>query len=288
MRFIPPLLVAVLGCSHALAQQPSGHVSPVERRALVGFFAATGGERWTRRDGWGTAMPVCDWFGVVCDFVDGDPGRPFVTGLRLPLNNLEGRLPASLADLQRLTSLDVTSNRLSGAIPEPLLQRWDEHRLELSSEGNAFSDMVVRASVEYSAFGTLCAEHDDLRFHVDLDAATGRAVFQSVRCADAGARKTYCFVREGTPGSFARLSRELARLGFARFESNYDYVSSAVTHGVSLTTVAAWGDGSERSVATYDRQGPRQVWVAQQLFLGLLAEASWERDTRKPTCDFEK
>jgi hypothetical protein len=30
------------------------------------------------------------------------------------------------------------------------------------------------------------------------------------------------------------------------------------------------------------------VWVAQQLFLGLLAEVSWERETRKPKCDFEK
>jgi len=288
MRFIPALLVAVLGCGLAQAQQPSGRVSPVEHQVLVELFASTGGERWTNHEGWGTSMPVCDWYGVVCDFIDGDANRPFVAGLSLALNNLEGSLPASLARLPRLASLNVAGNRLSGAMPEPLLRRWDEHRLELSSEGNAFSGMVVRASVEYSASGALCAEHDDLRFHVDLDAATGRAVFQSVRCAAPQSRQTYCLVREGTTGSFARLSRELERLGFTRFKPKYDYLSSGVTHGLSLTTTAAWGDRSQRSVETYNRQGPREVWVAQQLFLGLLAEASWEREARKPRCDFEK
>ena len=47
-------------------------------------------------------------------------------------------------------------------------------------------------------------------------------------------------------------------------------------------------DGWGSSVETYNRQGPHEVWAAQQLFLGLLAEASWERERRKPKCDFEK
>jgi hypothetical protein len=285
---IPVLVAAVLGYGSAQARQPPADVSPVERQTLAEFFAATGGERWTNRDGWGTSTPVCDWYGVSCDFVDGDPNRPFAAGLSLAHNNLEGHVPASLANLPRLRSLDVSSNRLSGTIPEPLFQRWDKHQLELSGEGNAFSDVVVRASVEYSASGVLCAEHGDLRFRLELDTATGRAVFQSVRCADATSRRTYCLVREGTPGSFGRFSRELKRLGFARFEPEYDYPFSGVTHGVNLKTVAAWGDRSQSAVETYNRQGPRDVWIAQQLFLGLLAEASWERETRQPKCDFEE
>jgi Leucine Rich Repeat (LRR) protein len=288
MRIIPALVAALLGCGRAQAQQPSGQLSPIERQVLVELFASTGGARWTNHEGWSTSMPVCDWHGVVCDFIDGDANRPFVAGLSLALNNLEGRLPASLAKLPRLRSLDVTGNRLSGAIPEPLLRRWDQHRLELSGDGNAFSDMIVRASIAYAASGVLCAEHDDLRFHLDLDAGTGRAVLQSVRCADSQSRQTYCLVREGTTGSFARLSRELGRLGFARFASSYDDPLMTVTHGLSLTTAAMWGDGSRQSVETYNRQGPRQVWVAQELFLALLAEASWDRETRRPTCDFEK
>jgi hypothetical protein len=42
------------------------------------------------------------------------------------------------------------------------------------------------------------------------------------------------------------------------------------------------------SVRTYSGQGPIEVWTAQQLFLGLLAEVGWERESRKAKCDFEK
>jgi hypothetical protein len=72
-----------------------------------------------------------------------------------------------------------------------------------------------------------------------------------------------------------------------RFEPSYDYPFSGVTHGVVLTTTVAWGDRSRTSVETYNRQGPREVWIAQQLFLGLLADQSWDRETRRPQCDFE-
>lgn len=288
LRIIPALIVAVVCYGHAHAQQPSGNVSPAERQILIEFFAATGGERWKNRDGWGTSTPVCDWHGVFCDFERGDANRPFVAGLSLGLNNLDGKLPASLAELKRLRSLDVAGNRLSGAVPEPLLKRWDDHKFEFSGERNSFSDVVVRASLEYSASGALCAEHDDLRFRLDLDAATNQAVFQSVRCADAKSRTTYCLVREGTPGWFVRFSRELKRLGFGSFEREYDYPFTGVTHGVYLTTTATWGNGSRTSVQTYNRQGPREVWMAQQLFLGLLAEAFWERETRKSQCDFQQ
>ena len=155
------------------------------------------------------------------------------------------------------------------------------HQFEFSGERNAFSDVVVRASVEDSASGALCAKHDDLRFRLDLDTVTNRAVLQSVRCADAKSRRTYCVVRQGTPGSFAPFSRELKRLGFARFEPKYDYPFSGVTHGGYLTTTAAWGNKSQNSVETYNRQRPREVRIAQQLFLGLLSEASGEKETRK-------
>jgi len=56
-----------------------------------------------------------------------------------------------------------------------------------------------------------------------------------------------------------RVSRELARVGFARFESKYDYPFSRATHGVYLTTTATWGNRSGKSVETYNRQGPREV-----------------------------
>jgi len=282
------LLITVLARGNARAQEVSAKVSPREQQVLLELFAATGGERWTKHDGWGTSSPVCDWYGVQCDFIDGDMTRPFVSGLALSSNNLEGVIPPTLADLPNLRSLNVASNHLSGSIPEPLLQRWDNHRFEFSGDGNAFSNLVVRVTVDYSASGILCAEHDDLWFRLELDEVSGRAIFQSLRCADHGSRKTYCLVREGQPGSLGQLSRGLQALGFRSFRRKYDYPFSAVTHGVYVTTTAVWGDRSQKSVETYDRQGPRKVWIAQQLFLGLLTEPFWERETHKPTCDFQK
>ena len=288
MKILVPLVVAVLVHGHAGAPAPAGDVAPAERRVLMELFAATGGSRWTARDGWGTSTPVCDWNGVFCDFIDGDANRPVVAHLTLALNNLEGRLPAALAELPRLRRLDVTGNRLSGPVPEGLLQRWDDYRLELSLDGNAFTNVVVSASVQYDAGGVLCAPYEDLHFRVDLDPGRRRAVFQGIRCAEAGSRTTYCLVREGTPGSFGRFSRALTRLRFATFEPAYEYPFSGATHGVTLTTTASWGDGSHKAVETYDRQGPLDLWIAQQLFLGLIAETSWERETSKPRCDFQK
>lgn len=283
---VSALLIAA--AANLVPQGFPGAVPPHERQVLMDVFAAAGGANWKRHDGWGTSRPVCEWYGVWCDVIDGDANRPFVAGLSLALNNLAGVLPASLSGLQGLRSLDVGGNRLSGEVPEPLLARWDSHEFEFATWGNRFTNLLVRARVEYSATGTLCALHDDAQFRLEVDEGTGRALFQSVRCVDAKSRRTYCLVREGAPGSLARLSRALKALRYAKFDSTYDYPFTATTHGPYLTTTAVWGDGAKHSVETYARQGPRDVWSAQQLFLGLLSDVSWDRELRKPRCDFQK
>jgi hypothetical protein len=272
----------------SMNQVTQGNVPPQERRVLMELFAATGGDGWSNRYGWGTEKSACDWYGVRCDFPDGDASRPVVTGLSLSLNNLEGTLPASLAELHHLQSLSVSGNRLSGKVPEAILERWDRHQFEFDGRGNAFPNLVIKAAVEYSASGALCSASDDLRYRVEFDEPKNRATFQSVRCTSARSRNTYCLVREGTSPSLARLSRGLGRLGFKAFRPQYDYPFGFVTHGVYLTTAAVWGDGSSMSVETYSGQGPIEVWSAQQLFLGLLSEAGWERESRKPKCDFQR
>ena len=54
---------------------------------------------------------------------------------------------------------------------------------------------------------------------------------------------------------------------------------------MTLITTAVWGDKSSKVVETYGRQGPIQVWMAQQLFLGLARDASWEKEFEKPKCE---
>lgn len=55
-----------------------------------------------------------------------------------------------------------------------------------------------------------------------------------------------------------------------------------------LTTTVEWGDGSKQSVETYDRQGPLDVWMAQQILLGAAHEISWSKESKTKTCSFEK
>jgi hypothetical protein len=80
----------------------------------------------------------------------------------------------------------------------------------------------------------------------------------------------------------------LKALGFRSFRAKYDFPFTGVTHGVYLTTAATWGNGATQSVETYSGQGPLEVWSAQQLFMGLLSEIGWDREMRKPKCDFQK
>ncbi len=74
-----------------------------DEAALNAFYTATTGASWTANTGWGVTL-LSGWHGVT---VDAD-GR--VTGLALPSNNLAGAFPASMADLNRLTSLDLSGN----------------------------------------------------------------------------------------------------------------------------------------------------------------------------------
>jgi hypothetical protein len=283
-------LLALLVLFAAITNQSTpAHVPAEERRILIELFTATGGERWMRSDGWGSTGSECDWYGVWCDFIENDSNRPVVMGLSLAVNNLEGVLPPSLAALRHLRTLSVSANRLSGMVPETILERWDRNEFEFDGSGNTFSNLIARATVRYTATGALCSVTEDLDYRVDFDQQRNRVTFQGVRCASTNirSRETYCLVREGKPGDLARFSRGLTRLGFKTFRPSYDYPFTNTTHGVYLTTGVAWSDGLVQSVETYQRQGPIEVWSAQQLFLGLLADAEWEREFRRPQCDFQ-
>ena len=85
----------------------------VDQETLVALYNSAGGASWTDKTNWLSATePLDDWFGVEAD-ASGN-----VTKLELPGNNLSGSLPATLGSLTSLTTLDLSDNRLSGAIPD--------------------------------------------------------------------------------------------------------------------------------------------------------------------------
>lgn len=83
-------------------------------RALVALYTEAGGSEWTNAENWSSGRPLRAWYGVETDLA----GR--VTKLDLAGNDLEGRMPPALRDLQRLERLNLSGNALTGPIPPGL------------------------------------------------------------------------------------------------------------------------------------------------------------------------
>ncbi len=96
-------------------QAQTGGVSQPEYEALVSIYQATGGAAWAISEGWLTAAPVSEWYGVVVE--DGK-----VVGLDLSSNNLTGSFPKKAQHLP-LRNLALVNNRLKAleALPATLL-----------------------------------------------------------------------------------------------------------------------------------------------------------------------
>ena len=84
----------------------------IERFALVEFYDKTGGDSWTNDDGWDSDSRTGDWYGVTVSADDS-----LVRRLALPDNGLEGPLPAVIASLTEMQTLDLADNSLNGEFP---------------------------------------------------------------------------------------------------------------------------------------------------------------------------
>jgi len=93
-----------------LGSDPNGTIPETERRALLDFYASTGGDSsWDRHDGWnGPPGSECRWYGITCN-------HEHVIEINLANNNLKGTLP-DLSALTALDAFDVGHNQLSGSL----------------------------------------------------------------------------------------------------------------------------------------------------------------------------
>ena len=85
-----------------------------DRAVLTAFYDATGGDNWWRDTHWLSDRPLGEWYGVTTD----SGGR--VTALELSDNRLTGAVPDLLGSLTRLELLDLSRNALAGGIPAAL------------------------------------------------------------------------------------------------------------------------------------------------------------------------
>ena len=92
---------------------PQGSVAS-DRAALEAIYDATRGWVWTDSTNWKTAAPLGEWHGVETN----EAGR--VSSLELSRNRLTGPIPTALANLVQLENLDLAANNLGGPIPPEL------------------------------------------------------------------------------------------------------------------------------------------------------------------------
>lgn len=117
------IIISFFYSSYLFAAIPSK-----ERSALISFYHATEGDKWTNKSGWlGIVGSECSWFGVTC------LGGGNVTSLSLPYNNLKGPIPRELKQLSHLKRINLTNNQLRQAIPTELGQLSLLTSLQLSS-----------------------------------------------------------------------------------------------------------------------------------------------------------
>ena len=103
-----------------------GTEGATDREVLEALYHATSGPEWKNSTNWLSADPTSEWFGVETD------GGSRVTSLDLTQNRLIGRIPPALGRLGRLQVLDLHGNQLSGEIPPELGELFDLQVLDLS------------------------------------------------------------------------------------------------------------------------------------------------------------
>jgi hypothetical protein len=83
-------------------------VNKTDSLALVDLYNSTNGPNWFNNSNWLTG-PVNNWYGIT---VQSDR----VFSIDISGNNLSGEIPSSLGDLSALVILDLSYNQLGGAI----------------------------------------------------------------------------------------------------------------------------------------------------------------------------
>ena len=124
----------------------------VDRKALVAFYHATGGDSWEVNTNWLTDAPLNEWYGV--ETIDKSSywrnGVGCVATLSLRNNGLTGKIPSDLGNIAYLSLLNLSDNQLTGEIPMELVRITRLNELHL--DGN---DLTGEIPTEWGNIGSL-------------------------------------------------------------------------------------------------------------------------------------
>ena len=129
-----------------------------DREILVALYNGTDGTNWHINTNWLSDEPLGNWHGVTTD----TEGR--VTTLDLTGNRLSGRMPNQLGDLSTLGELRLRNNDLSGPIPSELGSLTALTHLDL--ENNDLSGAIPSQLGGMSDLGVLLLGNNNLSGHV--------------------------------------------------------------------------------------------------------------------------
>ena len=138
----------------------------IERYALVVFYLSTYRQphllepvvsSWTSNQNWLTKESVCVWEGIVCNDED------LVQEILLPNHQLSGSLPAELALLQKLETLDFTTNFIYMEADHHFLWTIMPNLLELTMDDNYF---IAEQGLPYQFVGLQSIQKISLSYNL--------------------------------------------------------------------------------------------------------------------------
>ncbi len=153
--------------------------------ALVAFFNSTNGSGWTNNNHWVTTpLGTGNWFGVSLL-------SNRVVAVNLPGNKLSGVVPAVFADIQELTAVDLSSNKIK-SIPD-LTTIPGLVTLNVSNNALDFASLIANVGIN----GINYPNQDSVG--VKIDTLVNYGTDFNISISTKGGGNVYQWTRNGVP-----------------------------------------------------------------------------------------
>jgi hypothetical protein len=271
---IPLLLLLLLDGDPSL-----GGVSASERQVLLELFDSTGGPTWTNPAGWGGRPGTeCSWAGIECRPVQSIQPMSQVHAIDLTRNHLTGSLPASLASLPGLTTLDLTDSGISTPLPEALLARWEQGLLDIRGDLPLTDITEIRLFVSTNVW---CA-NEAIILKNDGTVTRYRERCRKPRATDP---RPYCEIRRAKTREFSRVARFLASNGF--YASHERPLDKGVWVDVPIVTVSVTDPRGVHAVEVLPNgDDSLQAWSYDAVIRGTIADLDWSKPEIRARCPY--